>query len=86
MKSILFSLSIIPQDENKRKQDEQGKIDKDQMNRLKEAENVAQAHDDQKTAHYARLGGTFVNKASPLLSSTRATSNMNGGRGRGFTR
>lgn len=43
-------------------------------------EKEAQEHESNKTAHYAKLGGAFVNRGAPILSPGGG---RGGGRGRG---
>ncbi len=46
-----------------------------------EAESEANNHEQSKTMHYSKLGGTFVNKGSILGGNTRGTAGR-GSRGR----
>lgn len=54
-----------------------------ELQRKRAAEAEAQQHENSKTAHYAKLGGTFVNRGvSPLLAGGRG-GGVAGGRGAG---
>ena len=57
-------------------------MDNEELSKLREAEAINQQHESEKTAHYSRLGGAFVNRGAPLLASRGGGS----GRGRGFGR
>lgn len=42
-----------------------------ELQKKREAEAEVQQHETSKTAHYARLGATFVNRGSPLVGAGR---------------
>jgi hypothetical protein len=53
-----------------------------ELQKKREAEAEIQQHETSKTAHYARLGATFVNRGRPFVGATGRGA-VPTGRGRG---
>jgi hypothetical protein len=59
---------VQAQDAEKQRQlEEESKMSAYELQKKREAEAEVLQHESSKTAHYARLGATFVNRGSPLV-------------------
>lgn len=66
--SLYHELIVQAQDaERQRQLEEESKLSAYELQKKREAEAEILQHESSKTAHYARLGATFVNRGSPLV-------------------